>query len=127
MPSVNDGMNDRLIKLFSYTNKNGKIQDVKTYYGQNWDELKTDNEHLNSIFKKVDNGDGIVQPKELNLLNKISLYIDSIKKESANNQILENSELQEFSEQLKSGKINLDSIPQKAHGGGGIQPIGLKA
>lgn len=112
MPSVNDGMNDRLIKLFSFTNKSGKIQDVKTYYGQNWDELKTDNNTLNSIFKMVDNGDGIVQPKELNLLNKISLYIDSLKKASANNQVLENDELQEFAQQLQSGKISIEQFSE---------------
>lgn len=124
MPSVNDGMNDRLIKLFSFTNKSGKIQDVKTYYGQNWDELKTDNNTLNSIFKMVDNGDGIVQPKELNLLNKISLYIDCLNKESANNQVLEDAELQEFANQLKSGKTDISQIAKTP--AGEIQTIGLK-
>lgn len=118
MPAVNDGMNDRFIKLFSFTDKSGKVQGVETYYGQKWNELKTDNDTLNSIFKMVDNGDGIVQPKELNILNKISLYIDSLRKASANNQVLENDELQEFAQHLQSGKISIEQFSEIPSGGG---------
>ena len=118
MPAVNDGMNDRSIKLFSFINKSGQIQDVKTFYGQKWNEIKTDNETLNSIFEMVDDGDGIVQPKELNLLNKISLYIDSLKKTGANNQVLENDELQEFAQSLQSGKISIEQFSETSSRGG---------
>lgn len=118
MPSVNDGMNDRFIKLFQYTNKNGEVKDLKTYYGQKWSEIKTGNSNLDSIFQMVDDGDGIVQAKELNLLNKISLYIDSLKKESDNNEILENTELEKFAQEVKSGEINIDQFAETGTEGG---------
>ncbi|MBR1460712.1 hypothetical protein IJ596_03630, partial [bacterium] len=117
MPSVNDGMNDRFIKLFSFTNKNGEVKDVKTFYGQKWSEVKTGNSNLDSIFQMIDNGDGIVQAKELNLLNKISLYIDSLKKETANNEILENKELEEFAKQVKSGNVSIEQFAEASIGG----------
>lgn len=111
-------VNDKFIKLFSYKTKSGEVKDVQTYYGQKWDKLKTDNNTLNSIFTMVDDGDGIVQPKELNMLNKISLYIDSLKKRSANNEILENAELQKFEKQLKAGKINIEQFNEAPSEGG---------
>lgn len=110
MGVVRNGININLIKLFSFIDKNGKTQNIETYYGQNYNELKTDNETLNSIFKMVDNGDSTVQPKELNLLNKIFLYIDSLKEGSANNQILENAELEEFVQQVKSGEVSIEQF-----------------
>ena len=64
-------INNKLIKLFSIIGKAGKVQNINKYYGQKWSEIKTDNETLNLIFEQVDDGDGIVQAKELNLLNKI--------------------------------------------------------
>lgn len=103
-------INDKLIKLFSFIGKDGKVQNINTYYGQKWSEIKTDNEVLNSIFEQVDDGDGIVQAKELNLLNKIFLYVDNIKNKTANNEIIEQEELQEFVNQQKEGKINIDKI-----------------
>ena len=103
-------INDKLIKLFSFIGKDGKVQSINTHYGQKWSEIKTDNEVLNSIFEQVDDGDGIVQAKELNLLNKIFLYIDNIKNKTANNEIIEQEELQEFVNQQKEGQINIDKI-----------------
>lgn len=110
MGVIRNGININLIKLFSFVDKNGKTQDIETYYGQKWDNLKTDNNVLNSIFKLADNGDNIVQPKELNLLNKILLYIDSLNTESANNQILEEAELEKFAQQLQSGEVSIEQF-----------------
>ena len=110
MGVIRNGININLIKLFSYIDKNGKTQNIETYYGQKWNELKTDNNILNSIFKMVDDGDNTVQPKELNLLNRILLYIDSLNKESANNQILEDAELEKFAQQLQSGEVNIEQF-----------------
>ena len=103
-------INDKLIKLFSFIGKDGKVQNINTYYEQKWSEIKTDNEALNSIFEQVDDGDGIVQAKELNLLNKIFLYVDNLKNKTAHNEILEQEELQEFVNQQKEGLIDIEKI-----------------
>ena len=108
--SAPDNITYKLIKLFSFIGKDGKVQNINTYYGQKWSEIKTDNEVLNSIFKQVDDGDGIVQAKELNLLNKIFLYIDNLKKKTKNNGIVEEKELQKFVKQLKKGSISIEEI-----------------
>ena len=47
-------INGNLIKLFSFINKDGKVSDINTYYGQKWENIKTDNKSLNSIFKAVE-------------------------------------------------------------------------
>lgn len=100
-------LNKKLINLFSYVGKNGKVHNIETYYGQKWSEIKTDNDVLNSIFEQVDDGNGVVDAKELNLLNKIFLYIDSLKKK---NDVLSKKELKIFSEQLENGQIDLKEI-----------------
>ena len=101
-------INDRLIKLISLMSKDGKIQDVEAAYGQKWSDVKTENEVLNSIFEQVDDGNNIIEAKELNLLNKIFLYIDSLK--NKNNGILEQEELEEFTKLQKNGQIDLEQI-----------------
>ena len=94
----------------SYINKDGSVQDVKTYYGQKWSEIKTDNKTLNSIFTSVDDGDGVIQAKELNKLNKLLLYIDNLVQKTANNEILEQEELDKFQEKLDNKEIDIDEI-----------------
>ena len=71
-------INDRLIKLISLMSKDGKVQDVEAAYGQKWSDVKTENEVLNSIFDQVDDGNNIIEAKELNLLNKIFLSLHSL-------------------------------------------------
>jgi len=83
------------------------VHNIETYYGQKWSEIKTDNQVLNSIFNQVDDGNGVVDAKELNLLNEIFLYIDSLKKK---NDVLSKKEIKKFSEQLKTGQIDLNEI-----------------
>lgn len=100
-------INQKLIKLFSYINKEGKISDINTYYGQKWSDLKTDNKTLNSIFNSIDNGDGIVQAEELNKLNKILNYFDNLFNK---NEILEPEEIKELEKQLYNETLNINKI-----------------
>lgn len=110
MPAGFEYTNNCFLKLFSYFSKNKEIKDVNVKYGQAWEQ--TDNNVINSIFKSVDNGDGIIQAEELDKLNKIAVYIDHLKKKTAGNEILETEELQKFEKLLKSRKIDLNNIPE---------------
>ena len=47
---VISAINGKFIKLFSFMNKDNKVCDINTYYGQKWESVKTDNETLNSMF-----------------------------------------------------------------------------
>ena len=69
-----DGPPPNSIKLFKYMNNNN-IEELDVNLGDNWDDVKTNNKTINSIFNTIDDGDGIVQAKELNAVNKIFLYI----------------------------------------------------
>ena len=100
-------INQKFIKLFSFINKEGKVDDINTYYGQKWSNVKTDNKTLNSIFNAVDNGDGIVQAEELNLLNKILNYIDNL---SNKDEIIDKQEIEKFQKQLDKGTTSIEKI-----------------
>lgn len=100
-------INQKFINLFCLKDKEGNVSEVKTYYGQKWANLKTNNKTLNSIFEKVDNGDGEVQADELNKLNKIINYIDAL---STKDNVLEEKDIEKFQKQLDKGKITLDEI-----------------
>ena len=106
MGAISD-INQKFIKLFSYTNKDGKVSDINSFYGQKWENMKTDNKTLNSIFNAVDNGDGVIQAEELNILNKVLNYIDNLFNK---NEIIDSKEIQEFQKQIDDGKISIDKI-----------------
>ncbi len=103
-------INQKFIKLFSFINKDNKISTIETSYGQKWENMKTDNATINSIFENIDNGDGIVQPEELNILNKIFNYIDNLFNKD---EILDKKEIKEFKKQLADGTISLDKLKQQ--------------
>ena len=85
---------ERHIKFFSYIDKDGNIKEITLNYGQNWSEISTDNEILNFIISSVDDGDGIIQPHELNILNKMLLYIDGLDNNPEHNAIIDNNKLE---------------------------------
>ncbi|MCM1004395.1 MAG: hypothetical protein NC408_08650 [Candidatus Gastranaerophilales bacterium] len=70
---------------FGYYDKNNQIRECKINIDDNWQDIKTDNELLNSIFDKVDNGDGIVQEKEINYLNNLIHKVQNFAEEVINN------------------------------------------
>lgn len=108
MGAVN-GPPPNIIKLFKYMNNNN-IEDINVNLGDDWDNVKTNNKAIDSIFKAIDDGDGIVQAKELNAINKIFLYIDKLVDKFKGNNILENEELEVFETKLNSGEINIEDI-----------------
>lgn len=97
-------------KIFSYVNKNNEIVDVEVNYGQNWDEIKSGDKIVDTIFKIVDDGDGKVQAEELNMLNKLVLYIDNIKNKNRNNGVLDIKELEKFAHRFEKNRLNISKI-----------------
>ncbi len=90
----------RYIQLFPYVDSQGSTKWIQGFYGQKWSEIKTDNETLNLIISSVDNGDEIIQPRELNLLNKIFIYISHLQTNEENNMLINNNKL----DIIKNGK-----------------------
>lgn len=97
---------------YSYFDNNNKLNklDFETFkVGQNWNEVKTNNKELDSIFlsKRVDvNQDGKIDQKEISILKALLQLADGlIKKPSdtaAKDGILQNDELTELNKQLNS-------------------------
>lgn len=101
--------------LFTYRNpETFRKETVKGRYNMSLDSLKTNNKDLDSIFKKVDlNKDGILQANELNTLNKLTSYADTLVKETANNRILEEKEIKLLKKQLDKGQIDPNNFSKE--------------
>lgn len=111
---------------FSYFNNNNEKVKLNISIGSNWDELNIQNQALNSIFAKVDDGDRKISENELSLLEKLLKKADSIIEKSANNKILENDELEEIANKIDKGEITLPKqriakVPQNLLGSGYIE------
>ncbi len=93
---------------FSYYNKDNELIKFNLQVGIKWNDLNIKNDSLNSIFSKVDDGDGeITDQTELNLLVKLLNKADGILNAASKNNILENEELEEIEKQIEEGKITL--------------------
>lgn len=102
---------------FSYFDDNNKFNKLnidEIQVGQKWCDIKTNNEHLNSIFasQKVDvNQDGIIDKNEIGILKALLKLADGITQKpndnSVKDDILQNDELIELNKQLNNeeGKI----------------------
>ena len=62
-----------------WNNNNSKLNKINLKTGKSWSDItkKADNTGLNSIWQLIDNGDGIVQQQELDLLNKLLKAADN--------------------------------------------------
>ncbi len=69
----------------------------------------------------IDNGDGVVQAEELNLLNKITLYIDSKSKNTSGDGVLQEDEIAKFVKDVKKGKIDINHLPTINNDGGNTE------
>ena len=85
---------------FFYLDNNNQKVGVNISVGSKWSEQKTDNEYLNSIFGKIDDGDDMVQERELNVLGR--LVEKYIKQQPDGSSALDNEGLRNLSEQLNS-------------------------
>lgn len=81
---------------FSYFDNDKKLQKIDIQVGAKWSDYKTSNEKIDSIFNEVDDGDGIVQLSEKSMLDSLIKQADNQIEATANNNILENDELEQF-------------------------------
>jgi len=95
---------------FSFKNSDGKLQSLKFNMGDSWVEKAQDNKVLNSIFSRVDDGDGVVEENEVNLLKKLLEKADGLIKNLAGDKEISNEELQELDKQLEKKKMNLADV-----------------
>lgn len=86
---------------FYIFNNNDKVK-LNISAGSNWSDLNIQNQSLNSIFNKIDDGDNIVSENELSILEKILKKADTSK-----NNIIENEEFEKIIEQIDKGEIKL--------------------
>ena len=92
---------------FSYYNNENKEIKLQISAGMNWQDLNVQNQSLNSIFSKVDDGDGKISERELSLLEMLFKKADGIVESSAGNYILENNELKELERQIDDNRITI--------------------
>ena len=95
---------------FSFKNSEGKIQSFKFNMGDSWAEKAQDNEVLNSIFSRVDDGDGVVEENEANLLKKLLEKADGLIKNSVADKEVSCEELNELDKQLKKETIKIADV-----------------
>ena len=111
---------------FSYYNNDNEKVKLNISAGTKWSSLNIQNQQLNSIFSKIDNGDGEISADELTILQKLLKKADGILNVNSKNNILENQELEEVVKQIDEGKItlpkrNIALIPQNLYGNGYIE------
>lgn len=75
---------------FVYFNPNNQKVSKNLKAGQKWNEVKTSNKTLNSIFNNIDNGDGIIQQEELDALNLVFKEKDKNKNKTCDNDEMAN-------------------------------------
>ena len=81
-----------------FVNKKGQIVSRTIEEGQKWEECKTSNSTLNSVFTTVDDGDGIVSEHEIDTIKRV------IKEQDKNkNGICEEEDLKEIANITKDG------------------------
>ena len=103
----------RQFNLFKFRDQTGKVTDIKGFLGQLYSVLGANHSALNSVFKAVDeNGspDNQIQANEMNMLNKITMYVDKMLDSANNDGVVDVVELEEFSKKLKDGSIDLKDI-----------------
>ena len=90
------------IKEISFYDGDGNIKKFNLECGEKWSDAKVENEHLKSIFDKLDDGDGIISETEL----------DTLVLQLGDKKIRNNSELTNLSNKSKeywnSQKENVD-------------------
>lgn len=98
-----------------WNNNNSKLNKINLKTGKSWSDItkKADNTGLNSIWQLIDNGDGIVQQQELDLLNKLLKAADNSNTKTKGNGIIENEELTIIKNKINDGSIkeDLDTRP----------------
>lgn len=104
---------------FSYNNFNNEEAKLNLKVGMNWDSLKIENQYLNTIFAKIDDGDRSISEEELSTLERILNKANNVKnnildsmspfksnKPKASN-VLSNDDLKVVVDKINNGEIEL--------------------
>lgn len=73
------------LMTFQYNNDNNQIIKLNLYIGERWNNIKTSDKNLISIFQKIDNGDNVIQIEEINIFSKLMIYIDKFSEKKDSN------------------------------------------
>lgn len=95
---------------FSYYDNKNVERTLNLKIGDNWSEIETGNNFLNSIFNKVDDGDGVLGNTEFLMLKKLFEMADNFIKKTAGNNVIENKELEELQKRLEDNTIKVNDV-----------------
>ena len=88
---------------------NKKIGSFEPIIGKEWLKQNIKNEHLNTIFNMIDDGDGKLSEEEYDLFQRLLHKADGINSD-VKNSVTENSELKALIEQINDGEIDIDEM-----------------
>ncbi len=90
-----------------WDNSNSNFNKLNIQKKTNWIDIanRMNNAKFNSIWRLVDNGDGIVQKKEINMLNKLLEIADKSIDKTKGNKTIENEEFAELTKKILDGTI----------------------
>lgn len=95
---------------FSYYDDHQKLKKINIQIGTDWSKLDIKNSLICSIFQKIDDGDNKVSEKEFGALKNLFSLADKYLKQSANNGVVENEELQEVLKQIRNNTIDIKDL-----------------
>ena len=102
-----------MVDEFSYYDRNNKLNKLDLSIGTNWKTVNIDNEILNTIFSKIDNGDGTIQESELTLLYRLLDIADKSIANTKNDRIVDNKELDKLKSRLFANINKIDIEKEK--------------
>ena len=90
-----------------YNDDNSKINRVNIKANTNWTTVakSVNNTYLNSVWKLVDNGDGVIQQNEADLMCKMFTIADKSVKETSNDKVIDNNELSNLLKKINNGSL----------------------
>jgi len=95
---------------FNYYDNNKKVSSIKFQIGAKFSQLGIKNNLINSIFSKIDDGDGVISEKEYSIMQYLFKVADTSNKNTANNKIVDNNELQKVINKLVNNIINIRDL-----------------
>lgn len=111
---------------FSYNNYNNEEVKLNLKVGANWDSLNIENQYLNTIFAKIDDGDRNISEDELSTLERILNKANNIKNNIIDSmfpfkpnktkisKVLSDEDLKVVVEKINNGEIQLPKKRQLA-------------
>lgn len=85
-----------------YDNNNRQVKTLNLQVGANWQDIETENDFLNTIFKSIDDGDGTVSNIEISMLERFIKNCDK-----NNNNIFDQNDYESVHDEVRKGRENL--------------------